>query len=319
MKRVVDGFKFAGVVLFAPIVCFSPMAQAQSCTATPPGIGAWWPGNGNANDIIAGHRGTIQGGVTFVPGVVGEAFNFDGSTGYIEIPSSPALMPPSVISLSAWVYPTSFPPYPYGLITIISKYDSYDQGAGVSWFLGVQSTGQIEWYVQDEQNTDMEVVTVGSLSLNTWQHVAATFDTATQATAVYIGGVQVPFTNESSGTVTSIQQSSATVLIGAYISSFTGGLGAYWPGMIDEVQLYQKVLTAPQVARIYRAGSAGSCPPAWRLSRRYFRGDEVHDLANHVQMVVIPGTSSATAPTWNDTGGRTIDGTVVWKDEGLEP
>jgi hypothetical protein len=30
----------------------------------------WWPGDGNANDIVAGNNGTLQGNVTFVPGMV---------------------------------------------------------------------------------------------------------------------------------------------------------------------------------------------------------------------------------------------------------
>src|SRR5579864_8321490 len=32
----------------------------------------------------------------------------------------------------------------------------------------------------------------GTLTLGAWQHIAATFDTATQAVAVYVNGVQVP-------------------------------------------------------------------------------------------------------------------------------
>jgi hypothetical protein len=77
-------------------------------------------------------------------------------------------------------------------------------------------------------------------------------------------------------------------------------------------------LTARQVAAIYRAGTSGVCPPAWKASHRYSRGDEVHDPANHVQTVVTPGTSGAAQPAWNDVGRKTADGTVVWKDEGLE-
>src|SRR5580698_5793604 len=84
-----------------------------SCPATPPGIAAWWPGDGNANDIVDGHRGTLVGGVAFAPGEVGEAFSFDGATGYVRIPSKASLQPPSAISISAWVYPTSFLPSPY--------------------------------------------------------------------------------------------------------------------------------------------------------------------------------------------------------------
>ena len=52
--------------------------NTQLCTPPPPGMVAWWPGEGNANDIRGGNNGTPQGGVTFPAGEVGQAFSFDG-------------------------------------------------------------------------------------------------------------------------------------------------------------------------------------------------------------------------------------------------
>ena len=42
------------------------------------GLVAYWPGEGNANDIVGGNHGTLRGGATFATGVVGQAFSFDG-------------------------------------------------------------------------------------------------------------------------------------------------------------------------------------------------------------------------------------------------
>ena len=64
---------------------------------------SWWPGDGNANDIQDGNNGTLHGGVTFVPGMVAQAFNFDGAvTSYVEVPDASSLNP-SAITLDAWV------------------------------------------------------------------------------------------------------------------------------------------------------------------------------------------------------------------------
>jgi Concanavalin A-like lectin/glucanases superfamily len=128
-----------------------PSARRQSCEPTPPGITAWWPAEGYANDIASYHYGTLHGGVSFVPSVVCQAFNFDGATGYVEVPSSPGLQPPSAISITAWVYPTAFSSDPYRGTAIVTKYDSFDVSAGVSWSLGVGSAGQIEWVLYDAQ------------------------------------------------------------------------------------------------------------------------------------------------------------------------
>lgn len=66
----------------------------------------------------------------------------------------------------------------------------------------------------------------------------------------------------------------------------------------------------------------------WVPNAPYGVGQVIVDPANHIQIVKAPGTSGATQPTWNDTGGTTNDGpgspeqpgfgsTVVWQDLGL--
>ncbi len=49
-------------------------AANPSATLTIPGVFAQYPADGNANDVTGGHNGTIEGGVTYAPGVVGQAF-----------------------------------------------------------------------------------------------------------------------------------------------------------------------------------------------------------------------------------------------------
>jgi len=295
-----------------------PSASAQSCAATPPAMTAWWPANGNATDIIANHRGTLNGGVTFAPGVVGAAFDFDGSSGYVEVPTSPALQPPSAISLAAWIYPTALPASPYSAF-MIGKYNSFDMSQGVSWSVVLLATGQIQFEVREQTYVYWDATTVGSVTLDQWQHMAATFDTSTQAMAIYVNGAAVPISMTGTGPVTSIYQSTAAVMFGATYAGFTDGLGSYYAGLIDEAQIFGVALTPSQVAAISAAGSSGVCPPTWRASHPYFKGDEVHDPAKHIQAVETAGTSGVTRPSWNDAGGTTSDGTVVWKDRGLEP
>ena len=51
----------------------------------------------------------------------------------------------------------------------------------------------------------------------------------------------------------------------------------------------------------------------------YLLGTEIQDPANHIQKVTTAGTSGATIPTFDDSGGTTPDGTgsLVWTDQGL--
>ena len=55
---------------------------------------------------------------------------------------------------------------------------------------------------------------------------------------------------------------------------------------------------------------------SWRASTSYAKNSVIMDPANHIQEVTTAGTSGPTAPAWNDKGGTTADGTVVWQDTG---
>jgi hypothetical protein len=57
-------------------------------------------------------------------------------------------------------------------------------------------------------------------------------------------------------------------------------------------------------------------PPAFQTKHPYTLNDTVLDPASHVQKVTTAGTSAANQPKWNDTGGTTTSGSVVFTDQG---
>ena len=94
---------FARVVLAcASLLLIGRIASAQTCS--PPGLVAWWPGERSAVDVAGSHDGTLVGGGTFAPGIVGSAFKFDG-TNSVQVPDSPALDPTNAITVEAWINP----------------------------------------------------------------------------------------------------------------------------------------------------------------------------------------------------------------------
>jgi hypothetical protein len=66
----------AAFVLFMIAVAPLP-AVAQICVPPPLGLVGWWPGNGNANDVIADNNGQLAGDATFAPAVVSQGFRLE--------------------------------------------------------------------------------------------------------------------------------------------------------------------------------------------------------------------------------------------------
>src|SRR5947209_5086598 len=73
------------------LILSAPSGLRAACTTPPPGLVSWWPGEGNGNDLMGNNPATVNSGVIYSTGVVGQAFNFVGSTGGIAVAASPSL------------------------------------------------------------------------------------------------------------------------------------------------------------------------------------------------------------------------------------
>jgi len=60
----------------------------------------------------------------------------------------------------------------------------------------------------------------------------------------------------------------------------------------------------------------GRLTTTWQASHYYRVDDGILDPSNHWQKVTVAGTSGASMPSWNTSGGNTTDGSVTWHDEG---
>ena len=78
-----------------------------SCTPPPSGLVAWWPGQGNANDIVGGNNGILMNGTGFTNGEVNQAFNFNGYNNYILVNTTPDLNVGTGpgLTFEGWIYP----------------------------------------------------------------------------------------------------------------------------------------------------------------------------------------------------------------------
>ena len=224
-----------------------------NCTAPPAGLVSWWPGDGNALDIVGGNNGVLEGGVTFTNGEVGQAFSLDGSTGWVAVTNSSALNPTGPFSVECWIQANSS--QNYGNFLIVDHSHGFTDGTG--WVLqGLTADGTVAFgygiggSTGDAANFST-VSTTNSVLDNRWHHLAGVW-TGTQLQIYLDGALQSAMTQ----TAPPVNNSRA-VEIGAAWGG--GATTRYFHGSIDEVSYYDTALTAGQISGIYGAGAAGKC------------------------------------------------------------
>ena len=206
----------------------------------PEGMVSWWPGDGNAQDIWDGNHGVLVGGTTFTGGKVGQAFSFDNSLNSgVLVADSPNLNPTEALTIDAWVKPSSFP---NAFPTVVRKRITDPQ-----YLLAVTDQGQAHCNIGGPGADPV----AGLVSLNEWAHLACTYDRV--AVRLFVNGAEVA----TSPATQPIPTTSAPLGIG----KLDGATTKNFDGLIDEVEIFNRALTAAEIKAIYDAGSAGKLRP----------------------------------------------------------
>lgn len=184
-----------------------------------------------ATDDEGGHDGALLNGPVWISGRVDGALEFDGVDDYVEVPHSEALSIAGKITLCAWIRKSSNS----GWDVVLSKGTT-----GNNHSYAIQAfNSQIAFSYNDGTNRDHFVSFI--MLRNTWYHVAATFDETTDSVKFYINGtLRQSFT--STGT---LKANTEPLRIGRCVDAY------YWHGMIDDVRVYDRVLTGEQIANIH--------------------------------------------------------------------
>jgi len=212
---------------------------------------SWWPGESNANDVIGANHGTVLPGVTFAPGKVETAFSFDGlDTGQnregesfdaVRVPGFGMSLPSSEITIEFWQkaervhVQQSVSLSPYDFTHVCRCIAPYNDGKVVFDFGNNHTEGQLSY-------------TPPVSILGSWQHFVFVASQTGNFMKIYRNGAleaqkigMTPFANISYDLL----------------------LGDGFAGLLDEVKIYNRALSASEILAIYNASSGKTGEVRW--------------------------------------------------------
>jgi len=204
-------------------------------------------------DSAGTNTGAAYGGVSPASmGYIAGAMSFDGLTGRIHVPSAEALKyRGGNMTLSAWI-----------------KIGADERTGGYIISKAWNGRSQYNYYLKLETDRKLSLCLGGSnavsvsfgtaLSADEWHQVGFTFgDDKTMR--IYMDGVEVGSTTHNITNWTPVGgDGNFTLVIGSvypYGSTWAGNSTLSFRGMIDDMRLYSRALSADEMWSIYRAGA----------------------------------------------------------------
>ena len=236
------------LVAFLFICALSPAVSAQ----TPDGLVSCWPGDGNANDVIAGNNGDLLGepAPTFVGGALNDAFRFTGLVDeQVKVNNNNALEP-TAVSVSLWMRSTG----PTGARYLLAKGANGCASASYAFYL----SGGLRFYVTTDPGSFVLSPADNTVFDGTWHHAVGTYSPADGKVRLYVDGSQVGSGGSAGNQIDYTRMPSSSDL---HFGEWPTGCVPEYVGDIDEIQIYNVVLTGDEVAGLYNGGTPLACDP----------------------------------------------------------
>ncbi|MGB5472525.1 MAG: LamG domain-containing protein, partial [Gammaproteobacteria bacterium] len=196
-----------------------------------------------AFDSVGGNDATLNGNPAWTTGTFGDALDFDGSGDYVTTDNN--FTPPPIGTVTFWMQVSGSPA---SLGRILGLHDT--------WEIRHVTTGTADGIpyglVFDLGLSGVNTEFVTTTTIDTpgqWYHIAASYDTTNDAYAVYIDGVP-----HKSGTYPSTLSVPAANPLS--LGTRTGSSN-YFDGILDDVRIYDKFLSAAEIADLAAGGGGG--------------------------------------------------------------
>jgi hypothetical protein len=235
----------------AAITSRTATVTVQWAADVPADMTGWWPGDGHYFDLTANrNHGVPEGGPFFSTANVGQGFAFDSDDDRINVPHSSALdMDPAGFTAEFWMRGRK-EDQPQGTYAVMDK--SHGWGTSLGWvFQGSSANGSLGWTVGTGLGADdfVGVGDNGDVLDGAFHHIAGTWDGATLR--FYRDGREIsnrPFTTPGNNNALPLR-------LGCCWAG--GSPFRFFRGVLDELSVYRRALSAGEIAALYAAGAAG--------------------------------------------------------------
>jgi hypothetical protein len=217
-------------------VCTTSSCTGEGCDTSEPPEGpvaafSFDEGEGSTAGDSSGHgnSGSTESTTWSQDGKHGGALSFNGWSSDVTVPDAPSLHLTDAMTLEAWVYPTEL-----GTAWRTVLFKEQQNGMAYSLYANQDTSlpvGQVN--VEGEQNA----LGSGTLPLNAWTHLAATYDG--QTLRLYVNGAPAG-SKQVSGPIAASE--SCPLRIGG-----NSIWGERFAGLIDDVRVYDRALSQAQI------------------------------------------------------------------------
>jgi hypothetical protein len=222
------------------------------------GLYAVYKAESNANDSLGAYNGTAQGGLTYSAGKSGNAFTFNGTNAYVQLPDNSLNSLNSSFSVSAW----------FKTASSISNVDNYilNNISTNAWFnnpngfILEQYGNTLYFNIYNNTNTYTELGVNYFFSTNTWYHVVTT-KLLNGNMNLYLNGSLVA-TKVTTVNPTYLATISKPCIGALNVPSRVPSVGYYAQNgfLVDELNVWTKELTSTEITTLYNTGAGKFYP-----------------------------------------------------------
>lgn len=217
-------------LLSAALGCSGDSNGPTTPTAPRTGLVAEFLFSGDGSDTSGnGYNGTVNG-PTLVADRFGHdasAYNFDGVNDVITTTATNHFANGNLLSVSLWIKVAALPAS-LEYFVICKDFGVWLDGGSLGLAISVPATNSAS----------------GAVTAGTWHHLLGTYDGTN--VVVYIDGVHAQTTNHP-GNISGLN---SALVFGTFAS-------AYFAGTLDDVRIYNRVVTAAEISDLYHEGGFG--------------------------------------------------------------